>query len=131
MSSKKRNSVASMSEEDKQKHIEGLRWRIQNNKWTEKQPVDEKDIHRLSDSDYLRFLRARNYKQDDAFKMLSNYLIWRKEFRVGEIKREQIYDELCLRKTFFYNYDKEGRLVVYVRVGLHKVTNELLTTTQI
>ncbi len=119
-----------MGQEERQKHIDALRERIQNNKWTEKQPVNEKDIQRLSDSDYLRFLKARNFKHDDAFKMLSNYLIWRREFGVGEIKREQIQDELALKKTFFYNYDKEGRLVVYVRVGMHKVNTKQWTTSR-
>jgi len=119
MSSKRR--ADSISREEQQKHISDLRERLQNHQWAEKKPVDQKDIQQLLDNDYLRFLKARNFKQDDAFKMVSNYLIWRKEMGVGEIKREQIYEELSLKKSFFYNYDKEKRLVVYVRVGLHKV----------
>jgi hypothetical protein len=119
MSSKKR--ADSMSEEERQKHVAELKERIQTNEWKEKQPVDPADVKRLSDHDYYRFLKARNFKQDDAFKMLANYLVWRKEMGVTEIKRDHIKDELALKKTFFYQYDRDGRLVVYVRVGMHKV----------
>lgn len=65
-----------------------------------------------SDTILLKFLRARDFKVKDAFTMLKNTVIWRKEFGIESLLEEDLGNELG--KVFFMNgFDKEGHPVSY------------------
>jgi len=70
----------------------------------------------------LRFLRAREFDVDDAFKMLADCLEWRINFQgigVRNIKIESIQNQLASGKAFYHGKDKAGRPVCYVLVRVH------------
>lgn len=48
----------------------------------------------------LKFLRARDFKEKDAFAMLKNTIKWRTDFNVDELLEEDLGDDL--EKVLFY-----------------------------
>jgi hypothetical protein len=71
----------------------------------------------------LRFLRARRFNVDASFTMLENTLKFRKSFQgigVDAITCNMILNELRPGKSFFHNYDKEGRPVCVIRARYHE-----------
>ncbi|KAE8677353.1 Patellin-3 [Hibiscus syriacus] len=69
-----------------------------------------------SDVILLKFLRARDFKVKDAFTMLKNTIIWRKEFGVEGLLEEDLGNELE-RVVFMHGFDKEGHPVCYNAYG--------------
>lgn len=65
-----------------------------------------------SDVILLKFLRARDFKVKDAFTMIKNTVIWRKEFGVDGLLDEELGNELE-KVVFMHGFDKEGHPVCY------------------
>ncbi|KAF9602135.1 hypothetical protein IFM89_025180 [Coptis chinensis] len=65
-----------------------------------------------SDTILLKFLRARDFKVKDAFTMVKNTVLWRKEFGIEGLLDEDLGTDL--EKVVFMNgFDKEGHPVCY------------------
>jgi len=84
----------------------------------------------VEDALILRFLRARKFDVDQSFEMMRDMLKFRMEFqRIGvDILHPLMCDNILKTgKSFFYNFDKQGRPVCYIRAALHDpaVTDEL------
>ncbi|GMJ11676.1 hypothetical protein HRI_004836800 [Hibiscus trionum] len=69
-----------------------------------------------SDVILLKFLRARDFKVKDAFTMIKNTVIWRKEFGVEGLLEEDLGNELE-KVVFMHGHDKEGHPVCYNAYG--------------
>lgn len=88
------------------------------------------------DAVMLRFLRARSWDVDQAFKMLASTIKWRIETDVegilakgeeGLAKQEGVKKNLGMAKCYFHGTDKQNRPVIYARAKYHKAgdqTNE-------
>jgi len=76
----------------------------------------------VSDAMILRFLRARKFDVEQSYDMLYNMLKFRLEFQgigVAAIDPSTCENELKTGKSYYHNYDKEGRPVCYIRSRLH------------
>lgn len=85
------------------------------------------------DSLMLRFLRARNWDVDQAFKMLASTIKWRIETDIAGIlakgeeglaKQEGIKKNLGMAKAYFHGTDKQNRPVIYARAKHHKAADQ-------
>eukprot|EP00250_Pteridium_aquilinum_P015171 c22425_g2_i1 orf=177-1805(+) len=77
-------------------------------------PIHEGDDK--TDVVLLKFLRARNFKADDALSMLKSTIKWRKEFEADIIEEEDVEGkEEFERWAFLQGVDKEGHPVCYNR----------------
>ncbi|KAI9199954.1 hypothetical protein LWI28_000805 [Acer negundo] len=65
-----------------------------------------------SDTILLKFLRARDFKAKDAFTMIKNTVVWRKEFGIESLLEEDLGNELE-KVVFMDGFDKEGHPVCY------------------
>ncbi|KAH6780448.1 Sec14p-like phosphatidylinositol transfer family protein [Perilla frutescens var. hirtella] len=65
-----------------------------------------------SDVILLKFLRARDFDVKDAYVMLSNTIKWRRDFKVDELLKEDLGDDLE-KVVFMHGHDKEGHPVCY------------------
>ncbi|KAK4256854.1 hypothetical protein QN277_006522 [Acacia crassicarpa] len=65
-----------------------------------------------SDVILLKFLRARDFKVKDAFTMIKNTILWRKEFGIDKLMEENLSDDLE-KAVFMHGFDKEGHPVCY------------------
>ncbi|MBA0824724.1 hypothetical protein Goarm_021371 [Gossypium armourianum] len=65
-----------------------------------------------SDVILLKFLRARDFKVKEAFVMLKNSILWRKEFGIDELVEQDLGDDLN-KVVFMQGFDKEGHPVCY------------------
>ncbi|MBA0608707.1 hypothetical protein Godav_020896 [Gossypium davidsonii] len=65
-----------------------------------------------SDVILLKFLRARDFKVKEAFVMLKNTILWRKEFGIDELVEQDLGDDLS-KVAFMHGFDKEGHPVCY------------------
>ncbi|KAI7856159.1 CRAL-TRIO domain-containing protein [Circinella umbellata] len=61
----------------------------------------------------IKFLRAREMDLDQASKMLSDSIAWRKEFKTDSILNEEFDDSIFGGVGYIYKNDKEGRPVCY------------------
>ncbi|PIA40925.1 hypothetical protein AQUCO_02300005v1 [Aquilegia coerulea] len=69
-----------------------------------------------SDTILLKFLRARDFKVKEAFTMIKNTVLWRKEFGIDGLLEEDLGSDL--EKVVFMNgFDKEGHPVCYNAYG--------------
>ncbi|GJS30425.1 patellin-6 [Tanacetum coccineum] len=79
-------------------------------------PTNEK-----ADVILLKFLRARDFRVQDAFNMLVKCLAWRKEFGADVIVDEDLgFKELEGVVAYMNGYDKEGHPVCYNAYGVFK-----------
>jgi len=60
----------------------------------------------------LKFLRARDFKVKDAFTMLKNTVLWRKEFGIDALLEEDLGTDLD-KVVFMNGFDKEGHPICY------------------
>jgi len=70
----------------------------------------------------LRFLRARKWKVDDAYEMLTETLKFRTSFQdkfVDDITVDSVPNEIKNGKSFFHGVDKANRPICIVRVKNH------------
>ncbi|KAL5718120.1 Patellin-3 [Ranunculus cassubicifolius] len=65
-----------------------------------------------SDTILLKFLRARDFKVKDAFTMLKNAVLWRKEFGIDGLLEEDLGTDLD-KVVFMSGFDKEAHPVCY------------------
>ncbi|KAJ4980975.1 hypothetical protein NE237_031812 [Protea cynaroides] len=65
----------------------------------------------------LKFLRARDFKVNDAFEMLKNTLQWRKEFKIDSILDEDLGSDLN-SVAYMNGVDREGHPVCYNIYGV-------------
>ncbi|GAU17159.1 hypothetical protein TSUD_177890 [Trifolium subterraneum] len=69
----------------------------------------------------LKFLRARDFKVNDAFNMLVKCLVWRKEFGAENVVDEDLgFKELEGVVAFTHGFDREGHPVCYNHYGVFK-----------
>jgi len=76
----------------------------------------------VDDAIILRFLRARKFDVNQSYDMLVNMLKFRTEFQeigVAAIDPSMCENELKTGKSYYHNFDKEGRPVCYIRARLH------------
>lgn len=81
----------------------------------------------------LRFLRARKWDLHAAFTMVTDTLEWRKMYGVRALvaagEAGQKRELLESGKSFFFNVDKQGRLVVVITGRLHDKNAQTLEET--
>jgi hypothetical protein len=65
-----------------------------------------------SDVILMKFLRARDFKVKEAFTMIKNTILWRKEFGIEELMDEKSGNELE-KFVYMHGFDKEGHPVCY------------------
>uniref|UniRef100_A0A5B7BQ70 Patellin-4 n=1 Tax=Davidia involucrata TaxID=16924 RepID=A0A5B7BQ70_DAVIN len=65
----------------------------------------------------LKFLRAREFKADEAFEMLRNTLQWRKELKIDSILEEDLGADFGLA-AYMSGVDREGHPVCYNVYGV-------------
>eukprot|EP01018_Ginkgo_biloba_P004818 Gb_20479 [translate_table: standard] len=69
----------------------------------------------------LKFLRARDFRVNDAFVMLQNSVAWRKEFGADGILEEDLgFDDHLDAVAYMHSYDKEGHPVCYNAYGIFR-----------
>jgi hypothetical protein len=122
-----------------EKILEIMREKYEN--WLKENKKEEIDVkwrikmNEENTRDYLllRFLRARNFDLEIAFKLLIDCIIWRETFQgigVDNIKEETILNELKSGKAFAHGKDKTNHPIIYIKVRLHKKGVIDLTETQ-
>ena len=78
----------------------------------------------------LKFLRAREFKVNEAFEMLRNTLQWRKENNIDSILNEN-FDADFESLAYINGVDRQGHPVCYNNFGLlgdHEMYNKILGT---
>lgn len=74
----------------------------------------------ISDSDFLRFLRARGFDIGKASKLLVQHLEWRRSFLpLGFVQEEEIMKELERKQIFLQGHDKLGCPIVVLLTSRH------------
>eukprot|EP00252_Welwitschia_mirabilis_P010053 TRINITY_DN23113_c0_g1_i1.p1 TRINITY_DN23113_c0_g1~~TRINITY_DN23113_c0_g1_i1.p1 ORF type:complete len:459 (+),score=95.18 TRINITY_DN23113_c0_g1_i1:429-1805(+) len=69
----------------------------------------------------LKFLRAREFRVNDAFVMLKNCLAWRKSFGADSILEEDLkFDENLDSVAYMHCYDRDGHPVCYNAYGIFR-----------
>lgn len=81
--------------------------------------VDERYANPV-DYDYLRFLRARKWVIEDAYKMMLDTLLWRTANKPDLITEAEVEVENRRGKVYFLDYDFDGNLICWIKVRLHK-----------
>ncbi|CAL9761453.1 unnamed protein product [Musa acuminata subsp. burmannicoides] len=66
----------------------------------------------------LKFLRARDFKVKDAFEMLRNVLVWRKQFRIDSILDEESLGVDFVAACYMDGVDRERHPVCYNMPGV-------------
>lgn len=72
----------------------------------------------------LKFLRAREFKVNEAFQMLQNTLLWMKKFNINFLLDEVFFNDLN-SVVYMDGVDREGHPVCYSVYGAF--ANEELT----
>ena len=65
-----------------------------------------------TDTIIWKFLRARDFQVNEAFKMMKSTIKWRKEFKIDELMEEDLGEDLE-KVVFMHGYSKEGNPVCY------------------
>ncbi|XP_040985800.1 patellin-4-like [Juglans microcarpa x Juglans regia] len=79
----------------------------------------------------LKFLKAREFKVNDAFEMLRNTLQWRKENNIDSILKESIDSTELDMMCYMNGLDRQGHPVCYNNFGLlgdNEMYNKMLGT---
>ncbi|KAK9069914.1 hypothetical protein SSX86_010312 [Deinandra increscens subsp. villosa] len=69
-----------------------------------------------SDVVLLKFLRARDFKVKEAFTMLKNVVVWRKQFGIESLLEEDL-GNLQEKVVYMHGVDKEGHPICYNAYG--------------
>jgi len=88
---------------------------------------DDDDLKLIQDDWYLkRFLLATYRNLDDAFKMLDETMRWRNDMYISQVRDFHFPSELYkIGGLFIYEPDKQGTMVLYMRIRMHRKTVEL------
>lgn len=110
------NSEKKLSKKEKNKMIEQLReitlWGV---------PLLPSKSHESTDTVLLKFLKAKDFKVQEAFKMLQKTLKWRKDNKIDDILEEDLLLNLEPGKVLCVNSaDKEGNPLCYTMYGAFK-----------
>ncbi|GAB2291165.1 Patellin-3 [Dionaea muscipula] len=65
-----------------------------------------------SDVILLKFLRARDFRANEAFEMIKRTISWRREFGIENLMEEDLGDDLE-KVVFMHGHDRDGHLVCY------------------
>lgn len=65
-----------------------------------------------TDTILWKFLRARDFKVNEAFAMIKSTIKWRKEFKIDELLDEDLGDDLE-KMVFMHGFSKQGHPVCY------------------
>jgi hypothetical protein len=91
--------------------------------------VNERDLHKLSTDDWYlkRYLLARNRRVSDTMDMLRKTMEWRNEFGI-HISEDAMFpmEFYKIGALFPYENDKEGNLVLYLRIKYHRRIDEMV-----
>jgi hypothetical protein len=81
----------------------------------------------IQDDRYLKkFLVAKNFNVDEAFQMLDRTMRWRNNMCISQIRDYHFPAEFYqIAGLFIYEPDREGTLVLYIRVRLHHYSVEM------
>lgn len=81
----------------------------------------------INDDWYLkRFLLARNRNVEQAFQMLDETMRWRNDMYISQVRDYHFPSEFYqIGALFIYEPDKQGNLVLYMRIRMHHKTAEL------
>ncbi|KAJ6931337.1 patellin-4-like [Populus alba x Populus x berolinensis] len=106
----KKSFLRRESEREKQQQREISLWGV---------PLLPSKGHASTDLVLLKFLTAKDFKVNEAFKMLRNALKWRNECRIDAIPEENLH--LGLEKFVYINsVGKQGQPVHYILYGAFK-----------
>ncbi|XP_065874695.1 patellin-4-like [Euphorbia lathyris] len=84
-------------------------------------PLLPSKCHESTDFVLLKFLKARDFKVDEAFEMLQKTLIWRKDYKTDAIVEENLNLDRDLENVMFMNdVDKKGHPLFYAVYGAFK-----------
>ena len=89
---------------------------------------NEDDVQRIRTNDWYvkRFLLARRRNVDEAFKMIRDTMRWRQEFGLPTMKDQDFPLEFYkVGGLFPYERDKDGNVVVYLRIRMHRKIPEM------
>lgn len=91
--------------------------------------VNERDKIKLATDDWYlkRYLLARNRKVDDTLNMLYKTMEWRNEFGI-HISEDAMFplEFYKIGALFPYENDKEGNLVLFLRIKYHRKITEMV-----
>ncbi|KAF2292718.1 hypothetical protein GH714_027260 [Hevea brasiliensis] len=77
--------------------------------------------HEGTDTVLLKFLKAKDFKVQEAFNMLRKTLKWRKDYKTDAILEEDLLLDLDLDKVLYVNsVDKQGNPLYYNMYGAFK-----------
>jgi len=82
-------------------------------------PLLPSKAHEGTDVVLRKFLKAKDFKVNEAFDMLQKTLIWRRENNIDGITEEDLGSE-CGNAGFLCSKDREGRPVCYQVCGVFK-----------
>ncbi|XP_011004068.1 PREDICTED: patellin-4-like [Populus euphratica] len=106
----KKSFLRRESEREKQHQREISLWGV---------PLLPSKGHASTDLVLLKFLTAKDFKVNEAFKMLRNALNWRNEYRIDAIPEENLH--VGLEKFAYINsVGKQGQPVHYILYGAFK-----------
>ncbi len=79
-------------------------------------------VHTRDSTQYLRFLRARNFDFSASLELFKKFLAWRAAFRVSDVDaiRAHVTREIESGKAYWCGRDRDGRLALVVRPARHK-----------
>lgn len=88
----------------------------------------KEDVQKVIESDWYvkRFLLARGRNVDEAFKMIRDAMRWRNEYGFALMKDSDFpYEFYKIGGLFPYEKDKQGNVMIYMRIKLHRKIPEL------
>ncbi|XP_050206822.1 patellin-4-like [Mercurialis annua] len=84
-------------------------------------PLLPSKSHESTDNIFLKFLKAKEFKAEEAFDMLQKTLKWRREYKTDTILDENLNLDVVLEKILYINsVDKQGRPLYYTFYGAFK-----------
>ncbi|WCJ38318.1 PATELLIN 2 [Euphorbia peplus] len=84
-------------------------------------PLLPSQCHESTDFVLLKFLKARDFKVEEAFDMLQKTLIWRRDYKTDAILEENLNLDRDLENVMFMNdVDKKGHPLFYAVYGAFK-----------
>lgn len=108
--------------------VQQIRERFFEDYQNNKDLYDENDVNRIRENEWYvkRFLLARRRNVGEAFEMMRNTMRWRKEMGLPTMKDSDFPIEFYkIGGLFAYERDKDGNVVIFMRVRMHRKIPEL------